>query len=118
MRRFEATSVAILFRNEKSKVLGIGTWKDKEELPEEVYWLKVVKQLKVFGFIICPTYQETVKKAWEKVVSGFEKVLHSWASRSLDTLSQRVEVSQDICSHQTVLCRTSSSASEKVRGTN
>ena len=94
MRRFEETSGAILSRNEKSKVLGFGTWKDKVDWPEEVYWLKVVKQLKVFGFIICPTYQETVKKTWEKVVTGFEKVLHSWASRSLDTLSQRVDVAK------------------------
>ena len=52
------------------------------------------KQLKIFGFIICPTYQETVKQSWEKVITGFEKVLFSWSSRSFETLSQRVEVAK------------------------
>ena len=80
MNMFEATSGAILSRNEKSKILGIGAWKDKEDWPQEVNWLKVVKQLKVFGFIICPTYQETLKKTWEKVVTGLEQVLSSWTT--------------------------------------
>ena len=41
MTKFEATSGAILSRNEKSKVLGIGKWKDKEDWPKEVKWLKI-----------------------------------------------------------------------------
>ena len=48
--------------------------------------------MKIFGFLIHPTYQETLRKTWEKVVVGFERVLFSWQSRSLETLSQRVEV--------------------------
>ena len=94
MTKFETTSGAILSRNEKSKVLGIGSWKKKEDWPQEVKWLKIEKQLKIFGFIICPTYQETVKKTWEKVITGFEKVLYSWSSRTLETLYQRVEVAK------------------------
>merc|ERR1712105_177334 len=94
MTKFEATSGAILSRNEKSKVLGIGTWKDKEDWPQEVNWLKTEKCLKIFGVIICPTYKETLKKTWEKVVIGFEKVLFSWSSRTLVTLGQRVEVAK------------------------
>ena len=62
MTMFEATSGAILSRNEKSKVLGIGSWKNKEDWPQEVKWIQSEKQLKIFGFIICPTYQETMKK--------------------------------------------------------
>ena len=42
--------------------------------------------------MILPTYQETLNKTWEKVVRGFEKVLLSWQSRSLETLSQKVDV--------------------------
>ena len=94
MNMFEATSGAILSRNEKSKVLGIGSWKNKADWPQEVSWLKTEKQLKIFGFIICPTYQETVKNTWEKVIIGFEKVLYSWSSRTLNTLCQRVEVAK------------------------
>ena len=81
MTKFEATSGAILSRNEKSKILGIGSWKSKEDWSAKVNWLKTEKQLKVFGVIICPVYQQTVKKTWEKVINGFEKVLHSWSSR-------------------------------------
>ena len=50
--------------------------------------------MKIFGFIICPTFQETVKQTWEKVITGFEKVLYSWSHRTLDTLQQRVEVAK------------------------
>ena len=50
--------------------------------------------MKIFGFTICPTYQQTVEKTWEGVISGFEKVLYSWSSRTLDTLCQRVDVAR------------------------
>ena len=52
MTKFEATSCAILSRNEKSKILGIGSWRNKEDWPLEVSWLKTEKQLKIFGVII------------------------------------------------------------------
>ena len=39
-------------------------------------------------------YQQTVKKTWDRVVGGFEKVLFSWQSRQLETLAQRVEVAK------------------------
>ena len=35
-----------------------------------------------------------MKKTWEKVIIGFEKVLYSWSSRTLNTLCQRVEVAK------------------------
>ena len=94
MKKFEATSGAILSRNKKSKVMGLGSWQGKQNWPEEVNWIKTVEEMKVFGFLIYPTYQETLQKTWEKVVSGFEKVLFSWQSRSLETLSQKVEVAK------------------------
>ena len=63
-------------------------------LTAEVKWLKPEKCLKVFCFIICQTYEETVKKTWEKVMIGFSKVVYSWSTRNLDTLSQRAEVAK------------------------
>ena len=88
------TSGAILSRNQKSKVMGIGAWKGRQNWPEEVSWMKVVTEMKIFGFIICSTYQQTLSKTWEKVVRGFEQVLFSWESRQLETLSQRVQVAR------------------------
>ena len=48
--------------------------------------------MKIFRFTICTTYQQTAKKTWEHVISGFEKVLYSRSSRTLDSLRKRVEV--------------------------
>jgi hypothetical protein len=59
-----------------------------------VKYMKVVPEMKIFGFTICPTYQQTLKRTWEKVTSGFENVLFSWQSRQLETLAQRVEVAR------------------------
>ena len=94
MHKFEITSGAILSRNQKSKVMGVGAWQGKQDWPEEVKYLKVVTEMKIFGFTICPTYQLTLDKTWERVVRGFEKVLFSWQSRQLETLAQRVEVTR------------------------
>ena len=66
--------------------------------------MKVVTDMKIFGFTICPTYQQTLYKTWEKVVRGFEQVLFSWESGQLETLSQRVQVAKDIRPEQAVLC--------------
>ena len=94
MQKFEITSGAILSRNQKSKVMGIGRWKGKQDWPEEVKYMQVVTEMKIFGFTICSTYQQTLKKTWERVSRGFEKVLFSWQSRQLETLAQRVEVAR------------------------
>ena len=42
MQKFESTSGAILSRNNKSKVIGVGLWKGKQDWPEKVRWMKVV----------------------------------------------------------------------------
>ena len=56
--------------------------------------MKVVDEMKIFGFTVCPNYQQTLKKTWTIVLKGFVKVVHSWQSRQLETLSQRVEVAK------------------------
>ena len=71
-------------------MMGLGLWKDKQDWQDEVKYLKVVTEMKIFGFAICPTYQQTIKKTWERVLRGFDKVLLSWQSRHLETLAQRV----------------------------
>ena len=85
---------SILSRNKKSKVMGLGNWKGKQDWPEEVKWMKVVTEMKIFGFTICSNYQQTLRQTWERVVKGFQRVLFSWQSRQLETLAQRVEVAK------------------------
>ena len=88
--RFEAVSGAILSRSHKSKVMGLGPWRQKQDwsLP----WLQVKEELKIFGFHISASYKKTVEKCWTECYSSFNKVLMSWSSRQLETLVQRVEV--------------------------
>ena len=61
MQKFENMSGAILSRNKKSKVIGLGKWRGKQNWPEQVNWMKVVTEVKIFGFTICSTYQETLE---------------------------------------------------------
>ena len=65
MQKLESTSEAILSRNKKSKVMGVGQWTGKQDWPEQVKWIKVVTEMKIFGFTICSTYQQTLKQTWE-----------------------------------------------------
>ena len=62
MQKFESTFGAILSRNKKSKVMGIERWEGKQNWPEGVKYMKVVIEMKFFGFTICSTYQQTPKK--------------------------------------------------------
>ena len=87
---FEAVSGAILSRTDKSKVMGLGTWRGKQDWP--LSWMKVVPMIKVFGFQITPVYRLTLEKSWEACFTGFHGVVMSWSSRQLNTMVQRVEV--------------------------
>ena len=94
MKRFEQQSGAMLSRSKKSKVMGLGLWHEREVWPEEVGWLKTVKEVKVLGFMVCPRFFDTQQRTWEKVFRGFQKTLFAWESRALVTLKQRVTVLQ------------------------
>jgi hypothetical protein len=88
--RFESISGALLSRSWKSKVMGLGPWRNKLIWP--LPWLTVKNEWKIFGFQICPTFKITLDKCWEECFTGFNNVLISWSSRQLEILVQRVEV--------------------------
>ena len=54
---FEDISGAILSRSEKSKVMGLGAWKGRQDWPLD--WLKVVNMMKIFGFQVTPNYKQS-----------------------------------------------------------
>ena len=56
---FEQISGAILSRNFKCKVLGLGLWKNKMIWPLD--YLHTVKEIKVFGFYIMNSYRSLLK---------------------------------------------------------
>ena len=87
---FEDVSGAILSRSVKSKVMGLGTWKGKQDWP--LPWLRVVPVIKMFGIQVTPSYKQTLQLSWESCLSGFRKTVMSWKARQLNTLIERVEV--------------------------
>ena len=66
MRRYEAQLGAMLSRDKKSKIMGLGIWQDKEDWPQEVAWIKSVKVMKVLGFQVCQCTRTPCVKHGEK----------------------------------------------------
>ena len=88
-QKFEACSGAVLSRTNKSKVLGLGGWKERRNWP--LPWLQTVFELKIFGFQVLQTYQETLNRNWSTLVESIGNVILSFQLRALDTLHQRVD---------------------------
>ena len=89
-REFESVSGAILSRSKKTKVMGLGEWKDRQIWP--LPWIKVEDELKIFGFFITPSYERTIVVNWERLVKKVSDVLISWRSRQLPSLRMRSDV--------------------------
>ena len=87
---FERYSGAILSRDKKCKVLGLGKWASKQDWP--ISWLTVVDSLKIFGIYIARTYGQTLQLNWDFRFDKFRNVIMSWSSRSFLSLQQRIEV--------------------------
>ena len=87
---FEKISGAILSRTQKSKIMGLGSWRGKVDWP--LLWMRVVTMIKIFGFQVTPVYRQTLEISWDTCFTGFNKTIMSWSSRQLNTMVQRVEV--------------------------
>ena len=81
---------SILSRNKRCTALGLGKWKDRDQWP--LPWLKTVRCVKVFGIYVYDSYREMVLENWNFRLKKFNQTIHSWSTRTLDTLQQRVEV--------------------------
>ena len=90
--KFEKLSGAILNRDTKSKVMGLGSWRGRSLWP--LSWLSTVAEMKIFGYILHPCYDTMIKLNWEKQLEKFNSTLFSWESRVLDSLFERA----DLCS--------------------
>ena len=90
VRKFEKVSGAILSRNRKCKIIGLGAWKDKLDWPLD--YLQTVDEIKVFGFFIMNSFKGLVKKNWNWRITKVQQSLMAWSSRHLESIYQRVEV--------------------------
>ena len=89
-RQFEQISGAILNRSEKTKLLGLGHFKGRQEWPLD--WIKVEKSLKIFGVTHFPDYKETLDFNWAEATRKLTTCLNSWNTRVLNSVFQRVSV--------------------------
>ena len=89
-KEFEAASGALLNRNRKTTIIGLGSWAGRQDWP--LQWILPSSSVKVLGFIISPVFSLTVQLSWDHVLSGMERTLRSWRTRRLETLQQRVQV--------------------------
>jgi hypothetical protein len=87
---FEAASGALLNRNRKTLILGLGSWAGRQDWP--LPWLQAATSIKVLGFEIHPTFTASVEATWSRVLAGLRSTVQSWSGRRLPILLQRVQV--------------------------
>jgi len=87
VRDFELASGAILNRNRKSMILGLGSWEARSVWP--LPWIHSSLEVKVYGVIMTASHDLTVRLSWDRVISGLESVLQLWTARFLPTLLVR-----------------------------
>ena len=90
MRGFERASGAILNRSAKTKIMGLGDWKGNKRWP--LSWVDTVAEMKIFGFVVRPNWDQLLERNWEEQLKSFKETLMGWSSRTLDTLSERAQV--------------------------
>jgi len=87
VRDFEAASGAILNRNRKSMIMGLGAWATRTTWP--LTWLHVTPQIKIYGVTIRPELDSTVEESWLSTIRGLQSTLNLWSTRCLPTLLLR-----------------------------
>jgi Reverse transcriptase (RNA-dependent DNA polymerase) len=87
VKDFEAASGAILNRNQKSVIVGLGEWAGRQEWP--LPWLHVAPHAKVYGFVFAASVADILCLFWDRVVSGLKATLALWRGRHLPTLLTR-----------------------------
>ena len=90
VEEFEKVCGALLSRNRKCEVLGIGTWRNRTNWPLD--YLVTVNEIKVFGVFIMDSYRSLLKRNWDYRFLKVEQSLYSWSSRSFYSILQKIEV--------------------------
>ena len=85
--QFEQATGAILNRNNKTKIYGLGKWKDKENWP--ITWIKVEREyFYTLGVYHSNSYPDTQNKNWTSCISALKSHGQMLSNRKL-TLFQR-----------------------------
>jgi hypothetical protein len=87
---FEAAAGALLNRNRKTLILGLGSWAGRQDWP--LPWLQTATYIKVLGFDIHPIFTASVEATWSRVLASITSTVRTWSGRRLPILLQRVQV--------------------------
>ena len=71
---FECVSGAILNRSEKTKIMGLGEWRNREKWP--LKWVKVVKVMRIFGIKVSAHFPSILDLNWEDQLRKFQSTLY------------------------------------------
>ncbi len=86
-RQFEAMSGAIVNRNRKTAILGLGAWAGRQDWP--LQWLSSPASLKVLGVDFTASIQDTTTTSWQAAVTRFQAAIAPWQQRQVPTLRAR-----------------------------
>ena len=87
---FEKASGAILSRNNKCVVLGLGKWSNKQSWVLD--FLRPVKEIKIFGIWFVNNYSRLLSINWNRRIDKLRKSIFSWTGRHFANIKQRIEV--------------------------
>ncbi len=83
-RQFEALSGALVNRNRKSAILGLGTWAGRQDWP--LKWLASPTTLRVFGVDFAASIKDTTAASWQAATIRFQVAIAPWQQRQVPTL--------------------------------
>ena len=87
---FEKASGAILSRNMKCQVLGLGFWKNRQNW--SLNFLRQVKEVKIFGIWFMDNYKHMLTANWNEMIGKLRNTVYSWRGRYFANLKQRIEI--------------------------
>ena len=83
-------SGAILSRNSKCTIMGLGSWKRKRTWP--LHYVRTVEEMKLFGIYIKDSYRSIIKRNWEYRFLKISNCVKSWSSKYLPSLKARAQI--------------------------
>jgi len=88
--RYERLSCTLLSRSRKTKIMGLGDWKDEDrwELP----WVESVRDMRVLGLQLATSMRQTCHLTWEKAVRNVRTLVQQWITRRGISLAGKVRI--------------------------
>ena len=87
---FERASGAILSRNKKCLILGLGKWSNRQAW--DLNFLKPVKEMKVFEIWIMASYRRLLSSNWNTRIEKLRRTNFSWSGRYFGNIKQKIEI--------------------------